>query len=494
MPEIERKPDGSPTDWIPGGVSVSHHDQDKMQSTFQRNQNAGYMPAPFRPGLPPLDHHPTPRIYRDPPITTLDTWVIDDIKGALQNHEIGMFYSSARLADAMSGDDRIASVLSTRVKAVLGLPFSISTKKTSKDIKEADHVRRVVAREWDRMVPKAMAAELFQWGIQMGFALAEVCWEVRGKPQRWYPTIRTWHPSLCYYRYDERAFYVTTMEGPIRITPGDGKWILYAPHGEYRGWMHGTVRTCAMPWRLRTFGFRDWGRHAEKHGFPWILPRVPMASSDEDKLAFFNALNSIGGEPTIMCPEVDEHNRFDVDFKEAAHPADQVFEGLTTRCDTLISCAILGQNLTTEVQGGSYAAATVHGQVRQDYLESDCATLAQCLEQQLLRPFVAFNFEHSSKLIPTPAWDPTPPEDRESGTRVVHDIALAISTLAKVGFPLDIEEFAKRYRIPIDMSKPAQLIPRADAQPADVPEGMSMLAVADLNRKLDAMIKRLSTR
>ena len=46
-----------------------------------------------------------------------------------------------------------------------------------------------------------------------------------------------------------------------------------------------------------------------------------------------------------------------------------------------IAMAILGNNLTTEVQGGSQAAATVHMSVRDDIVESDANICEQVFNE-----------------------------------------------------------------------------------------------------------------
>jgi phage gp29-like protein len=497
---------GRPPGWMPGGETVPHTTAEHMAAakgtTFDRtpapgkgdptdgktwSQNGGssYMPSPFKVGLPRLEDRPSTAIFRDPPITTLDDFTMSDIKSALRGHTLGMFLNSARLADAMTGNDRIASCLGSRVKGMLGLPFRVKPRSKRKDDPEAQKVSTTISRLWDQMCPRAQVAEFLQWAVMMGFAIAEVVWRVR--KGMWVPTIRTWHPQLAYYRYDERAFYVTTMDGPIRVTPGDGKWILYAPHGDYRGWMHGVVRTCAEPWRYRTFAMRDWARHAEKHGMPWVLPRVPRESDAAEKQAFFASLTNLGSEPTIMCPVVDEHNRFDVDIKEAAHPAADVFEKLVERCDTLISCAMLGQNLTTEVQGGSYAAATVHGQVRQDFLEADAMTLSQCLTQQLLRPFCIYNFAGGTRTIPRIGWDTRPPTDKKMTAETLRDFAGAIYQLAQAGFPLSVHALAQQFGIPLREGAKDKLIPppkkpfeNASQMWASIPGGDVGAAITDV--------------
>lgn len=473
-----RRADGTPKEWLGASATTVHHPMrddggagagQQGQPTFDRKRidedqkndrlSSQYMPAPFVPELPKLESEPALRIYRDPPITTIDRFSMSDIRSALDAHMIGNFFQSAQLSDAMTGDDRVASVLGTRVKGLLGLPFNVRVRTKRKGDDKAHDVAKFIKRAWKRMVPRAQAAMFLQWGIMMGFALAEIVWRYRGG--FWMPTIRTWHPQLTYYRYDTRAFYAVTLDGPVRVVPGDGKWILYAPHGDYRGWIHGSVRTCAVPWRYRGFGWRDWARHCEKHGKPWVKLITPLNSNDADKNRFFNSFLAMGDETTIQTPVVDQDNRFDVELMEAQHPAAEVFAKFVERCDTLISCAMLGQNLTTEVQGGSYAAATVHGQIRQDFLEADAYTLGECLQQQIVRPFCAYNFPDGQKYVPSVGWDATPPDDKKMTAETLKNFAGSIYQLAQAHFPIDVLALAAQFGVPLWDGAPNKL-PKID--------------------------------
>lgn len=429
---------------------------------------SGFMPTPFVAKLPKLAEFPSRRIYRDPPVTTVASYTIDDIKCALDSHTIGNFVQSAQLADKMTGDDRVASCLGSRVNGLLGLPFSITPKDKYLDDRAAKKIAGKTLRRWERMAPKSELAQMLEYGIMMGFALAEVIWStVKGM---WIPTIRVWPPQLVYYRYDIRKFVVITMDGPQEITPGDGKWILYTPHGQYRGWMRGAVRAIAQPWAYRNFMIRDWARHSEKHGKPLVVVDVPVAWDESDKNRMLTALSLMGDETTIEVPQADPNNKFDVRMLEAQHPAADVFEKGVMRMDTLISCALLGQNLTTEVQGGSYAAATVHGRIRQDFLEADAATLSECLRQQLLRPFCIYNFEKGQRYVPLLNWDVTPPDDKKQIADTLNSVATAVKSFSEARFPLDANKLGTKLGIPMldakDGESSSAAIPENAALPA----------------------------
>lgn len=218
--------------------------------------------------------------------------------------------------------------------------------------------------------------------------------------------------------------------------------------GEYRGWMSGAVRALAIPWLVRQYAHRDWARYSEAHGMPLRGAKVPVTASEIDKENFYRQIANIGVETTIQLPQGMDGQSFGVDLIEAAAGNWEAFERLIVKCDTNIACAVLGQNLSTEVEKGSYAAATAHQQVRQDYLEADAETLATTLHQQLLKPWAAFNFGDPD-VAPWPTWDATPPEDKAQNATTLQAVTGAVEKLLSLGVPLDVRALAEQYQIPL---------------------------------------------
>ena len=112
-------------------------------------------------------------------------------------------------------------------------------------------------------------------------------------------------------------------------------------------------------------------------------------------------------------------------------------------CNREMSKAVLGQTLTTDTSGstGTYAAARVHGQVRQDLVKADAQALAATLREQLLRPLVGFNF----------GWDKPVPWFRfrfeeEEDLKTLSEV---FRNLAAMGVPVDMEHVAERFGIPM---------------------------------------------
>ena len=75
-----------------------------------------------------------------------------------------------------------------------------------------------------------------------------------------------------------------------------------------------------------------------------------------------------------------------------------LYERLARFCDEQISKAVLGQTLTSDSGGGSYAQSKTHNEVRHDLIVADCKALAATLRRDLIRPLCLFNFGESQRI------------------------------------------------------------------------------------------------
>lgn len=433
-----------------------------------------------RPVLPPL---PPTLIHREAPIPVSPEWDVAAIRAIVREHEAGLLTRSAMLAEVMDRSPRIQSALNTRTLGVLGLPLVVEPALA--DDEDASLAGEIAA-EWEAAIPEVCPeetlGELLRWAVMLGVAIAEVIWE-QDRSGAWVPRLRPWHPMHVYWRWDLRQYTVITQEGVVPILPGDGKWVVLT-YARTRSWMRGAVRCLGLEDAVRSYAVRDWARYSEKHGFPIVGLKVPLASSETAATRdMVDEVMALGSEGLIVLPQSERQGAsYDATLIEPRDTAWQAFERLIERCDADVSLAILGQNLTSEVTGGSFAAAQVHDRVRTDYLEADSALLASAIRAQLAVPWATFNYGRP-ELAPSARWDASPPSDRGEEASALSAAGDAIQAWQQAGADVDVDALADRFGVPLrsravdaepeapeDSAPPGQGDGTGDADNPDMPD------------------------
>lgn len=367
---------------------------------------------------------------------------VQRVRRAMREMEDGhSFFLASGVVDAMGRDDRISGCMAQRIDGFFALPPLLDggTESSAEALRE----------NADAMFPGDQLSMLVHWGVMLGVGLAQLTWAQ--KDGLWQPTLRTWHPRFLRWDSNTRSFWVSTELGPqVEVNPGDGQWVLYTPYGQQYGWMQSRVRSLAIPWLIRQWAMRDWARHSEVLGIPVRKAVVPRTASAEEKKKFLNAVAALGTESCLMVEQgaEEEGDRFDLELVEAESGNGEAFDRLLTKMETNISISIVGQNLTTEVHGGSYAAANVHANVRADIISRDCRTLTRCLKEQVIAPWAELNFG-SALGAPTYTWDAKPPEDTKASADTLNALGDGLTKLVAVGFKVDSAKAAERFGIPV---------------------------------------------
>jgi phage gp29-like protein len=112
-----------------------------------------------------------------------------------------------------------------------------------------------------------------------------------------------------------------------------------------------------------------------------------------------------------------------------------------------IILAILFQNLTTEVKGGSFAATDSHMDIRQSGLQGDDAAWQSTIYNQIARPFAWLNFGDAD-LAPRTWRDVEPRDDLKGNAAQFQAFGTAIETLSRGGVqfkdPAAVRAFAAK--------------------------------------------------
>jgi phage gp29-like protein len=395
-------------------------------------------------------------------------WTVPGVRETLDVHELGYFLNSAQLVDAMGRDDRITGCLNTRVRALAGksgINFSVTPNEGASDKKLSQRLAEEIESFWYYTCPESAMSHILRDAVMLGVAFARIHWDrVNG---RRVPRLEPWNAHTVYWDWSIQKYRAVAREGQFIIEPGNAEWFVYEPGG-YRSWMLGAVRSLGVPYVIRQYTYRDWYRYCEKHGLPILAIREPSGSQwEKHKAGFWAKVQRLGSESTLRLPyDKKNDDGFGIEFVEPKDKSWAAFEALINRLDVNIAVDLLGQNLTTEVQGGSHAAAMAHNLVRLDYLDADAQTLSTALREQVWKLFVRFN-EGTVNLdnTPWPAWDTRPPEDKKNRADVVKTFADAAKTLVqqdvRSAFRADLSALADSMGIPEEEAK-------TEAKPDDV--------------------------
>jgi Protein of unknown function (DUF935) len=469
---------------------------DQFGRALGRDMWGGAFDAPRDP-LEGVNGRTATVIFRDIPLQSVAlNWSIDAIRKTLVDHRIGLWALPSQLSDSIFGDDRVQATLGSRTGGLFSQPLVHHRRGEGR--KYSHRAWRAWKEIWPKICPQSVMSEIMRWAIVLGFAIAELRWDTSVTP--WIPYLKPWNPFFAMYRWDLRQYQLSTLDGPVAAVPGQGKWILFTPHGSYRGWIQGAIRAIAERWFLKQLSWRDWARFNERHGLPIIAAEVPAAGDITQKRNFIQGMQRLGQESVVGLPQNVDKTGYKVSLLEARDRAWESFPNLIDRCDRSMVLPILWQNLTTEVKEGSYAAARVHGDVRQNAIEFDNETLSEAIYQQIARPWALFNFGDPD-VAPYSCWDVEPVEDFLMKTEALQKFAQSLQQLRMAGLaPKHVRRLAARFGIELGaMVKvdPVQVEARAAGVTGKADESTQSLKSAYLDvrrkvRELDAAFRKIA--
>lgn len=451
-------------------------------------------------------HASSPPLMQFLDIPVLTNWrqtdSVETLRQIMIEHEQGFFLRSSLFVDEMLTDDRIAGVLGTRIGGLLSAPVTFQpsdnrrlSRKLAKLLGGSDETEDDGL--WLRILGADAAREILKWKIMLGFAVGEIVWQT--EDGQWTPRVIPWHPRYARWDWADRCFRLST-NGPttwnVKLprtdvnTHGDGKWFVW---GRPYSWMTGAIRALGMKFIDRQWNERDWSRYGEKHGMAIIEGKVPSGTDEAEKNAFESDLSNLGNETTIITPQAPQGEpSYGIELHEATAKTWDTFLGRKTELDKDIAILLLGQNLTTDVAGGSFAAAQVHDGIRLDVKRSD-AQIYQQVRQQVLVPWAAYNWGDADQvegetLAPYPRPQIDVAEDEEREARTLSLLGDACSKLQTVAAEVDVLAILESAGIPLREIAPEEVAPNASASgPQLTPTAQSSIITVNEARAMQGL-------
>lgn len=354
----------------------------------------------------------------------------------LREADEGSLLSQSELFEEMEEKDaHLFSQLQTRKNSVCGLDFEVvaySEEHIDKQIAEFVKEQLSKIEEIEEVFLDLLDA------IGKGISISEIIWDYSIiKNQYFIKSIRHHHQKNFFFDEND-TLKVRTKEEPGGIELEKDKFIVhtYKARSGHPA-RAGVLRVCAWMYLFKNYSIKDWVTFAEVYGMPIRLGKYDPSASEDDKAALITTLYQIASDAAGIMP-----SNADIEIKEAQKTTSiEVFEKLCRYADEQISKAILGQTLTSDSGGGSYAQSKTHNEVRKDILVADCKSLAATIRRDLLSPLVKFNFGSSAN-VPYLQFDMEDNEDLKMLSEVlstlVNDLGLKVSeeyVYKKFGIP-----------------------------------------------------------
>jgi phage gp29-like protein len=262
--------------------------------------------------------------------------------------------------EQLLADSRVKGAFNSRRAGTLSLEWEID------QMEAAPRPFKTIKEVFKDYPMQDLIADMMQ-AVFFGYQPTEVIWKKTGayvlpiqvvtKPARW-------------FRYsDTNELRYLTKRNMITGEPvAKYKFLVPRYHPSY-GNPYGEALGSAVYWpvKFRHTGFRYFTTFIERYAMPWLKFSYPLGMQDFRVSEMVNILSSTLADGVIAVPAETPTEILDIGKETSAN----IYKEFIDLCNTEIAIAILGQNLTTEVQGGSYAAAKAHQLVRRDLIDED---------------------------------------------------------------------------------------------------------------------------
>lgn len=255
-------------------------------------------------------------------------------------------------------DDEISAALETRREAVVATPWRLEPY----DSEPAEWLWATIEPHMDSLLRGAWSA------VPYGYSVLEAVYakgpriglaRIEEKPLEWFEPRRD--GALWYTAPDGRP--AVQVDSVLKFFMTKRSHTYRNPYGE------ALLSRCYWPWYFRHNGWRFWMRFLERFADPLLLGQVI------DPAAFVTAMQGLG-LAAVVGVGMDEK------ITAVTGGGAGEFEKVESALGRRIQKLILGQTLTSEVgDSGSYAAAQVHNEVRDDKRRADIRLVTATVQQ-----------------------------------------------------------------------------------------------------------------
>lgn len=333
--------------------------------------------------------------------------------------------------DQLLCDGRVKAAMNNRRAGTLSLKWTIDQNEASPKL------MKLVSKMFEQFPVYEILSEMVM-ACFYGYNVSEVVWEYSDKfssSKLIIPTSLT-GKSARWFVYDDKnqlrvKSKVQQVQGE-RLPPR--KFIVTRYHPRYDDPYAGRealFNACYWPVIFRKAIFQYAMQFLDKYGMPWIDVTLDGQLQEERLTEVVNMINQTYQDGILAHPESAKIQKMDMDDAKTI----ENYTGMLELLNREIDMAILGNNLTTEVKGGSYAAAQTLAGIRDDIVKEDVRMLEASMNQ-LIEWIAWYNFPPQSTLPKFRLYKSEPPTKDRAEIDVM---------LSKLGLKLNKAYFARTY-------------------------------------------------
>lgn len=385
----------------------------------------------------------------------------EKLAGIFRQADAGDILQQAELFEEMEEKDPVlGSKLQTRRLAVQSIEMEILPASDSAEDKKIAEAYKENHDEFDVEEPLLHLLD----AIGKGVGTVEINWDRQGG-QAWIQGFE-WIPQKRWTFAEHSAGWDTplpklprllTDAEPIRGMDVPLFKVVYHRYLGRSGFAQraGLLRGLAYYYLFKNYDIKDWVVFLEKFGQPLRIGKFTPGATPDDKKVLKEALQNLGTDAAAL---ISDTTMLEIVEAKTAQGSSDLYRTAAEYFDKIYTIGVLGQMATTEGTPGKLGNDSAKEQVRDDLLRADARALAKSWRQQVIWPWVGFNFGWDKK-IPKVVFPIIEPEDLVA-------LSSTYKTLVDMGAPIPVSHVQKKFGIPeAQGDEPILVAPQAPANP-----------------------------
>lgn len=388
---------------------------------------------------------------------------LPQIKTVMVELRSGQLYNPTLLVERLLENPRLLGAVNTRINGLLSSKIEWEPGKNNREGRRAARDAYV---DFPLMAPTPQRRQFAKSSLLLGFGLAQrVPFPLEMVPsgrslfrlRPYWSGFANWSWSDDCYKVRERDGAISDVRSPsfdlgLGILPSESQWVVAEPNGEH-SWREGLILGLYKAAFGHDLSLGYLNTAAMKFGVGVTKVKFPTPRNDEEKALqaqFIKDYRAIGSNGAIPLQQrEDGTGGYDLEPFEFQNGggADVIDRALNTAAIAM-AIVLLGHNLTTEVKGGSYAAAGVGEYIRTDIKVSDAGVEWATLGPQLICPWAEANYR-DPEVAPRACYVADPPTVNKQRAETLNQLAMATREFRANVPRADVNALCEQFGIPL---------------------------------------------